>query len=49
MHSFTLKIETLTSDHKFEEELSIRKEYGVNLKLAAIKLGKSCLFITKTL
>ena len=27
--------------------MEIKKEYGINLKLGALRLGKSCLFMTK--
>ena len=42
-----MKTEKYTSDKRYEEEIEIRKEYGLNLKLGALRLGKSCLYTTK--
>jgi hypothetical protein len=45
---FGIKTEKLTTDRKYEEELEIRKEYGVNIKLGALRIAQSCLFVAKT-
>ena len=48
VHSFGMKSEQLTTDKKYEEELEIRSEFGVNLKLASLRLGQCVLFVTTT-
>ena len=47
LSSFSIKSQKITSDTRFEEEMEIRKEYGINVKLGCLRLGKSCLYITK--
>jgi hypothetical protein len=43
-----MKTEKLTTDKKYEEELEIRREYGINIKLGALRIAQSCLLVTKT-
>ena len=48
MFSFRYRVERSSADEAYEEELKIRSEYGINLKMASLRLGKSCLFVSKT-